>query len=237
MPERRLIVHLDGVAALRESAAAAHPDPVAAAVLVEMGGADGIAVHLRGDRRVVQDRDARLLRQTVQRHFCLDIAPTQEMMKFALELRPDAVGLVPEVDGELVASGGVDLVGELAAFGEMVRALEEGRVRAEIAIEPDLDQVKGAHRVGARGVRIVTRRFAEGGPDYAQERARICDAVRLADKLGMRVGIGGGLDETRFRDLGELEGVSDVHIGHAVVSRGLLVGLERSVAEMRALVT
>jgi pyridoxine 5-phosphate synthase len=234
MRDRRLIVHLDGVAALRESAAATGPDPVAAAVLVEMGGANGVAVQLRGDRRQVQDRDARLLRQTVQRHFCLDIAPTQEMMKIALELRPDAVGLVREVDGELVTSGGVDLVGELAAFGEMVRALEEGRVNAEVAIEPDLDQVKGAHRVGARGVRIVTRRFAEGGPDQAQEHARICDAVRLADKLGMRVAVGGGLDETKFLELAELDGIADVHIGHAIVSRGLLVGLERAVAEMKA---
>lgn len=237
MPDQRLIVHLDGVAALRESAAASVPDPVAAAVLAEMGGADGVAVQLRADRRHVQDRDARLLRQTVQRHFCLDIAPTQEMMKIALELRPDAVGLVPEVDGELVTVGGVDLVGELAVFGEMVRALEEGRVRAEVAIEPDLDQVKGAHRVGARGVRIVTRRFAERGPDQAEMRSRVCDAVRLASKLGMRVGIGGGLDETLLRDLADLEGIADVHIGHAIVSRGLLVGLERSVAEMKARVS
>lgn len=236
MANRRLIVHLDGVAALRESAASTQPDPVAAAVLVEMGGADGVAVQLRADRRHVQDRDARLLRQTVQGHFCLDIAPTQEMLKLALELRPDAVGLVREVDGELAKGGGVDLISELAGFGEMVRALEEGRIRAEVAIDPDLDQVKGAHRVGARGVRIVTRRFCEGGPDYAQEHARICDAVRLAEKLGMQVGVGGALDATRFRDLAELEGIADVHIGHSIVSRSLLVGLERAVHEMKGLV-
>ena len=234
MPDRRLIVHLDGVAALRESAAARLPDPVAAAVLAEMWGADGVAVHLRADRRHVQDRDARLLRQTVQRHFCLDIAPTQEMLKIALELRPDSVGLVPETEGELTTAGGVDLVTELAAFGELVRALEEGRIRAEVAIDPDLDQVKGAHRVGARGVRVVTGRFAEGGPGRAEEHARICDAVRLAQKLGLRVAIGGGLDETSLRDLSELAGVADVHIGHTIVSRGLLVGIERAVAEMRA---
>ena len=234
MPDRRLIVHLDGVAALRESTAARVPDPVAAAVLVEMGGADGVAVQLRADRRYVQDRDARLLRQTVQHHFCLDIAPTQEMLKIALELRPDSLGLVPEVDGELASAGGVDLVTELATFGELLRALEEGRIRAEVAIEPDLDHVKAAHRVGARGVRIVTARFAEGGPSRGEEHARICDAVRLAQKLGLRVAIGGGLDETSLRDLSELEGVTDVHIGHAIVSRGLLVGLERAVSEMRA---
>ncbi|MBW2279831.1 MAG: pyridoxine 5'-phosphate synthase [Deltaproteobacteria bacterium] len=231
---RRLIVHLDGVAALRESAGRADPDPVAAAVLVELGDAEGIAVQLRGDRRHVQDRDARLLRQTVRRHFCLDIAPTAEMLKIALELRPDAVGLVAEVDGELGSGGGLDVMTGLGELGEVVRALHEGRIDASLAIEPDLDQVKAAHRVGARGVRILTDRFCEGGPDRAEERQRIGDSVRLASKLGLRVGVGGGLDLQRLQDLRGLAEIQDVHIGHAIVSRGLLVGLERAVAEMRA---
>ena len=149
MPDRRLIVHLDGVAALRESTAARVPDPVAAAVLVEMGGADGVAVQLRVDRRYVQDRDARLLRQTVQHHFCLDIAPTPEMLKIALELRPDSLGLVPEVDGELVSAGGVDLVTELATFGELLRALEEGRIRAEVAATAIAPCIRSPTRIGA----------------------------------------------------------------------------------------
>ncbi len=231
---RRLIVHLDGVAALRESAGRELPDPVAAAVLVELGEADGIAVQLRGDRRHVRDRDARLLRQTVHRYFCLDIAPTAEMLKIALELRPDAVGLMAEVDGELGSGGGLDVMTGLAAFGEVVRALDEGRIHASLAIEPDLDQVKAAHRIGARGVRILTDRFCEGGPDRAEERQRVGDSVRLASKLGLRVAIGGGLDSQKLPDLLRLEEIQDVHVGHAIVSRGLLVGLERAVAEMRA---
>ena len=235
--ERRLIVHLNSVAAMRESAASRIPDPVAAAVLVEMGGADGIAVQLRGDRRSVQDRDARLLRQTVQRHFCLDIAPTPEMLKIALELRPDAVGLVAEIDGELATRGGLDVVTELASLGELVRALEEGGVRAEVAIEPDLDQIKAAHRIGARGVRIATDRFAESGPDRAEEHARIYDAARLAEKLGLRVAVGGGLDDVQLRGLLDLESLADVHVGHSIVSRGLLIGIERAVAETKALLS
>jgi len=230
---KRLTVHLDGVAALREGAGRNTPDPVAAAVLAELGGADAIGVQLRVDRRHMQERDVRLLRETARVPLTLDLAASSEMLKLALELRPDTVTFVAEREGEFGPPEGVDLMTELVVFGELMRALGEARIRGAVAVEPDLDQVKAAHRAGASGVRILTHRFAEGGPDRAEERTRIGDAVRLAAKLGLRVGVGGALDGVVWQGLRELDQIEDVHVGHAIVSHAVLVGLERAVAELQ----
>jgi len=236
MIRKRLIVKLDRVATVREAGGVSDPDPVAASVLALLGGADGISVHLCEDRRHVQDRDARLLRQVVHRDFSLEMAPSQEMLKVALELRPDAVVLVSEREQEHVASAGLDIVSQLGALGEVVRALEDGHIHSVVLIRADIDQVKAAHRIGVGAVRFHTGRFAEGGPDQSNERLLIVDAARLARKLGLGVGLGGRLDARCVRELSDLDDVGELSVGHAVVARAMLVGMERAVREMRDLV-
>jgi pyridoxine 5-phosphate synthase len=229
-------VNVDHVATVRQARQGTSPDPVTAATLALVGGADGIVVHLREDRRHVQDRDVRVLRQTVHGLLCLEMAATQEMLKIALEVRPTSVTLVPERREELTTEGGLDVAAQLGAIGEMVRAFRDGHVRSCLFIDPDLDQVKAAHRVGADAVEIHTGRYAEGGPSLPEELRRIEDSVRLATKLGLEVGVGHGLDYENVRPLAANPEIEEFSIGHSVVSRAILVGMERAVAEMKALV-
>jgi pyridoxine 5-phosphate synthase len=233
---RRLVVNVDHVATVRQARGVHDPDPVAAANLALMGGANGIVVHLREDRRHIQDRDVRLIRQVVHRYFCLEMAATPEMLKVALEVRPTAVTLVPERREELTTEGGLDVRANATQLAEVVRALEEARVRARLFIDPDLEQVKSAHRVGAAAVEIHTGRYAEGGPSTQDEFERICDAVRLAAKLRLEVGVGHGLDYANVEPLVALREIEEFSIGHSIVARAIFVGMERAVAEMKAIV-
>ena len=232
---RRLVVNVDHVAALRQARGGVHPDPVVGATLALLAGADGIVVHLREDRRHIQDRDLRLLRQVVHGLLCLEMAPTQEMLKVALEVRPDSVTLVPERREELTTEGGLDLLSALGEVGEIVRALEDAKIRSCLFIAPDLDQVKAAHRVGARAIELHTGRYAEDGPDRDEELRRICDGVRLGAKFKLEVGVGHGLDYANVHPLLELPEITEFSIGHSIVSRAVLVGMDRAVSEMRAL--
>jgi pyridoxine 5-phosphate synthase len=234
--ERRLVVNVDHVATVRQARLAQEPDPVTAATLALLGGADGIVVHLREDRRHIQDRDVRLLRQTVHGRFCLEMAATQEMLKVALDVRPTSVTLVPERREELTTEGGLDVQTRLGEVGEICRALADSHIRSCLFIEPDLEQVKAAHRVGARAIEIHTGRYAERGPDHEDVVRRIEDAARLATKLKLEVGVGHGLDYRNVPRLAENDLIDEFSIGHSIVSRALYVGMERAVREMRELV-
>ncbi len=236
MSRTRLVVNVDHVATLRQARRGVDPDPVAAATLALLGGADGIVVHLREDRRHIQDRDVRLLRQVVHQLFCLEMAATQEMLKVALEVRPSSVTLVPERREELTTEGGLDLVGQLGEIGEIVRTLGESEIRSCVFLDPDLDQIKAAHRVGARAVEIHTGRYADAVSGGQDELRRVCDAVRLASKLKLEVGVGHGLDYRNVCALADVDQIEEYSIGHSIVSRAALVGMERAVFEMRSLV-
>jgi pyridoxine 5-phosphate synthase len=236
MPERRLVVNVDHVATVRQARGGVEPDPVAAAALALLGGADGIVAHLREDRRHIQDRDVRLLRQIVHRRYCLEIASNQDMLKVALEVRPDSVTLVPERREERTTERGLDVQAALAQVGELVRALADSGIRSCLFIDPELEQVKAAHRLGARAIEIHTGRYAEGGPESGAELRAIEDAVALASKLQLEIGLGHGIDYHNVRPLAALRAVSEFSIGHSIVSRALLVGMERAVREMRELV-
>ena len=236
MRTRRLVVNADHVATLRQARRAKEPDPVAAATLVLLGGADGIVVHLREDRRHIQDRDVSLLRQVVHRHFCLELAPTQEMLKVALEIRPDSVTLVPERREELTTESGLDVRVQIGTVGEVVRALEEAQIRTCLFVDPELEQIKAAHRVGARAVEIHTGSYAAPRADSRAEFRRIQDSAGLASKLGLSVGVGHGLDYTNVRPLVPIPEIEEFSIGHSIIARAILVGMERAVAEMKALV-
>ena len=233
---RRLVVNVDHVATLRQARLGIEPDPVVAATLALVAGADGIVAHLREDRRHIQDRDVRLLRQVVQSLFCLEMAATQDMLKIALEARPDSVTLVPERREELTTEGGLDVLARMGEVGEVVRALQESNIRTCLFIAPDLEQIKAAHRLGADAIEIHTGRYAEDGPTRDEELVAIQDGARLAAKLGLGVGVGHGLNYRNVRSLVSTAEIEEFSIGHAIVSRAVLVGMERAVGEMRDLV-
>ena len=193
-------------------------------------------MHLREDRRHIQDRDVRLLRQTVHGLFYLEMAATQEMLKIALEVRPASVTLVPERREELTTEGGLDVQARIGEIGEIARALGDAGIRSCLFIDPDLEQIKAAHRVGAKAVEIHTGRYAERGPAHEEEFRRIEDAVRLAAKLRLEIGVGHGLDYRNVSRLARIGEVEEFSIGHSIVSRALAVGMERAVREMRELV-
>jgi pyridoxine 5-phosphate synthase len=232
----RLTVKLDHVATVRQACRGAEPDPVQAAVLAELGGADGIAVHLRADRRHVQDRDVETLRQTVQTRFGLELAATQEMLHMALAVKPQRVTFVPERREEPAVQGGIDVVLNASQLRPFVKTLQEAGIAVGLLVEADLEQVKQAHKLDVRAVELDTAAWAEAGDARGREAAlrRITDAARLARKLGLEVHAGRGLGYRNVAPLAALAEIDELAIGDAVVGRAVLVGMERAVREMIA---
>jgi pyridoxine 5-phosphate synthase len=230
----RLGVNIDHVATVRQARRASVPDPVQAAVLAELGGADGITVHLRGDRRHVQDRDVEVLRQTVRTRLNVEMATTQEMTRIALTVKPDQVTLVPERVDELTTEGGLDVVLNSVQVKPVMKTLQEGRIEVSLFVDPQLEQVKEAHKLDAHAVEINTASWAEAAGPRELEAAlrRITDAARLARKLGLSVHAGHGLDYHNVGPIAALTEITELNIGHAIVARAVLVGMERAVREM-----
>ena len=230
----RLGVNIDHVATIRQARRAKAPDPVHAAVLAELGGADGITVHLRGDRRHIQDRDVQVLRQTVRARLNVEMATTQEMTHLALTVKPDQVTLVPERREELTTEGGLDVVLNSTQVRPVVRTLQEGGIDVSLFVDPELEQVKEAHKLDARAVEINTAAWSEAVDGRAREAAlrKLTDAARLARKLGLDVHAGHGLDYRNVGPVAALTEISELNIGHAIVARAMLVGMERAVREM-----
>ncbi|HVR72093.1 MAG TPA: pyridoxine 5'-phosphate synthase [Vicinamibacteria bacterium] len=232
----RLGVNIDHVATLRQARRAPEPDPVHAAVLAELGGASGITVHLRADRRHIQDRDVEILRQVVRTRLNLEIAASQEMLRLALTVKPDQVTLVPERLDELTTEGGLDVVLNSVQLKPVVKTLTEGGVEVSMFVDPDLEQVKESHKLDARAVEINTAAYADARDERAREAAlrKVVDAARLARKLGLAVHAGHGLT---YANVGAVAGVSEIaelNIGHNILARAVLVGMERAVREMVA---
>jgi pyridoxine 5-phosphate synthase len=229
-------VNVDHVATVRQARRAPEPDPVHAAVLAELGGADGITVHLRGDRRHIQDRDVELLRQVVKTRLNLEMAATQEMVKAALTFKPDQATLVPERREELTTEGGLDVVLNSVHLKPVVKMLEDGGIRVSLFVDPDLEQVKECHRVGAAAVEINTAAYADARDDRGREAAlrKVADAARFAAKLGLLAFAGHGLTYANARRVAAIAEVSELNIGHNIVARAVLVGMERAVREMVA---
>src|SRR3990172_9034020 len=214
------------------------PDPVAAAVVAELAGAAGIIVHLREDRRHVQDRDLRLLREVVQTQLNLEMAATDEMVKIALEVLPDIATLVPERREELTTEGGLDVAGHEERINEVVRVLTEGGIRVSLFIDPDPVQVEAARRAGAPWVEIHTGRYAEARTELHRQQTllQIMEAARLARDLGLRVGAGHGLNYRNVTHVAAIPEVEELNIGHSIVARAALVGMDRAVREMLDLI-
>ncbi|MDQ3265120.1 MAG: pyridoxine 5'-phosphate synthase [Myxococcota bacterium] len=231
---QRLGVNVDHVATLRQARKTQYPDPVTASALAELAGADQITIHLREDRRHIQDRDLRILRETCQTVLNLEMAASAEMVKIAYEYKPDLVTLVPERREELTTEGGLDVNSQREQLAKLIKNLKDGDIIVSLFIDPDLDQVRASHKVNADRIELHTGRYAEARNDKERSRelARIVDAAKSAAKLGMGVAAGHGLNYENVKAVAKVAEIDELNIGHAIVGRAVLVGFERAVREM-----
>ena len=232
----RLAVNIDHVATLREARQAREPEPISAAILAELGGAEGITVHLRGDRRHIKERDVALLRQTISTKLNIEMAATPEMVRMARQATPDQVTLVPERPHEVTTTGGLDVVLQAAILKDVVQQLHDAGIRVSLFIDPDLDQVRRSSWVGADAVEINTGSYADAKPsDRSRQLARVADAARLAKRRELDVLAGHGLTYVNVRPMTGVQEIVELNIGHSIVSRSVLVGMERATRDMVAL--
>jgi len=237
MSQMRLGVNVDHVATLRQARKAQYPDPVTAAALAELGGAEQVTIHLREDRRHIQDRDLKILRETCRSVLNLEMAATQEMVKIAYDVKPDICTLVPERREELTTEGGLDAVAGRETLRKVVKNLKDGEISVSLFIDPDLDQVRAAHKCDADRVELHTGRYCDArtAPERAHELSRIVDAAKAATKLGMKVAAGHGLHYDNVRPVVAIEEIEELNIGHAIVARAVMCGMEQAVRDMLAL--
>jgi len=233
-----LAVNVDHVATLRETRKINIPDPVTAAAIVELAGADGVVAHLREDRRHIKDRDVRLLRETIKTRLILEMAATSEMIAIAGEIKPDLVTLVPERREELTTEGGLDLHLHKDMVSDAVQALKKEGIPVSIFVDPDLDQIKLAHRIDADYVEIHTGIFCDADTPRQRSEAfeRIINSAKLAHKLNLGVNAGHGLGYQTIKAFKGLSEINEFSIGHSIIARAVLVGLDKAVREMIALI-
>ena len=230
-------VNIDHIANVRQARRTVEPDPVPFAMLAELGGADGITVHLREDRRHIQDRDVELLRQTVRSRLNLEMASTEEMVSIASRIRPDMVTLVPERREEVTTEGGLDVVAQLSAITDMVERLQTDGIPVSLFVDPDGQQLEASCATGARWVELHTGSYAQAAwTQQPQELARLTEATAIARQLGLRVNAGHGLTYQNVEPIAAIEGMEELNIGHTIVARALAVGLQQAVKEMKALI-
>jgi pyridoxine 5-phosphate synthase len=232
----RLGVNIDHVATVRQARRAAAPDPLQAALLAERAGADGITVHLREDRRHIQERDVERLRERIATKLNLEMAVTPAMVAFAETLRPDDACFVPEKREELTTEGGLDVVALRARVNDAVARLQRGGVRVSLFIDPDRAQIEAARETGAHGIEIHTGGYCNAvGAARETERRAIAEAASLAQSLGLEVHGGHGLDYENVLPIGAIAEIVELNIGHSIVARAVMVGIEQAVREMKEL--
>lgn len=233
-----LAVNVDHIATLRQARGTNYPDPIAAAAIAELAGADGIVAHLREDRRHMQDRDIRLLRQTVKTKLILEMGATPEMTGIALDVLPDLVTLVPEKREELTTEGGLDLIMHKDSVGETVENLQSAGIKVSIFIDPDVEQIKIAHKINADMIEIHTGTFCDEKSSKKREHeyAEIVNAAKVAAKLRLGVNAGHGICYNSIKEFAGLKEIDEFSIGHSIISRAALVGMEKAVRDMVTLV-
>jgi len=239
----RLNVNIDHVATVRQARRAPEPSVVAAAMACEQAGADGITVHLRGDRRHIQDLDLHLLRKSVTTYLNVEMAATEEMLSIALETKPDAVTLVAENPNEITTEGGLDVRANIEVVRSTVTRIRETEIMASLFIDPDRDQIEAAHEVGAQQIELCTAAYAEatlgargihgeGAAHATHELRRLREAAELATQFGLNVAAGHGLTYRNVAAVAAIKQITEFNIGHNIVSRAIFVGLENAVKEM-----
>ncbi|MGO9514055.1 MAG: pyridoxine 5'-phosphate synthase [Steroidobacteraceae bacterium] len=229
-------VNIDHVATLRQARRVHYPDPVHAALLAEQCGADSITLHLREDRRHIQDRDVTLMRQLLQTRMNLEMAVTEEMIRIARQVRPQDCCLVPESRQEITTEGGLDVAGQMTRIAEACGALAASDIRVSLFIDPDASQVAAAQRVGAPVVELHTGAYAEAtGAARALELDRVRSAAKLAASLGLTVNAGHGLNYHNVQPIAAVAEIVELNIGHAIVARAVFDGLPKAVRDMKEL--
>jgi pyridoxine 5-phosphate synthase len=233
----RLAINVDHFATLRQARKSNEPDPVLVVLLAEQAGAEGIVIHLRGDRRHIQERDLRLLREVVKTKLNLEMAASEGMKKIAVRVKPDVVSLVPERSEELTTEGGLNVSAARAHLGPFIRELKKAKIRVSIFVDPDPGQIESCAEVGVDLIEINTGKFAELQPGSARDRAlhKIKDAAALGRSLGLEVHAGHGLDYRNVHEIVALPEISELSIGFSIVARAAVVGVVQAVKEMKAL--
>ncbi len=230
-------VNIDHIATIRQARRGVEPDPVAAAAIAELAGADGITVHLREDRRHIQERDVRILRQTVRTHLNLEMAATPEMVEIALDIKPDYVTLVPEKRQEITTEGGLDAFGMGDRLVAIVQQLQSNGIPVSLFVDPDANQLKASAQTGAKFVELHTGTYANATNEAEQQRELeiLTKGGEVAIALGLRLNAGHGLTYWNTSAIAQIPGMEELNIGHSIISRAVLVGLERAVQDMKAL--
>jgi pyridoxine 5-phosphate synthase len=232
----KLGVNIDHVATLRQVRDAAYPDPLYAALVAEHSGADSITLHLREDRRHIQDHDVRRMRAALQTRMNLEMAATDAMLAIAREVRPQDCCLVPEKRAELTTEGGLDVAGQLARLKDCCVALRESGSRVSLFVDPDFTQLEAARAAGAPVVELHTGAYAEAiGEHQAKELMRLVEAARFGAQIGLTVHAGHGLHYHNVQPVAAIAEIVELNIGHAIVARAVIDGLGSAVREMRAL--
>jgi pyridoxine 5-phosphate synthase len=233
----RLAVNIDHFATLREARKSTEPDPVLAALLAEQAGAEGIVCHLRTDRRHIQERDVRVLREAVKTKLNVEMAATEDMLKTALRIGPDVVSLVPERPEELTTEGGLDVTANRSHLGSVIRKLRKAGIRVSIFIDPHIPQIGSAEKLGVDLIEINTGRYADLKPGIARDEAlaEVREAAEYGRGLGLEVHAGHGLDYRNVRPIVAVPEVSELSIGFSIIARAAIVGIEKAVREMRKL--
>ncbi|GAB4130017.1 pyridoxine 5'-phosphate synthase [Thermopirellula anaerolimosa] len=232
----QLGVNIDHVATLRQARRTYEPDPVAAAVLAELGGADGITIHLREDRRHIQDRDLRILRETTAVKLNLEMACAPDVLRIALEVRPDQATLVPEKREEITTEGGLDVAGQMDRVREVVGKLREAGVVVSLFIDPQPRQIDAAAELGAEAVELHTGGYANAkGAAVEKELAALRSASALVHERGLVLHAGHGLTYRNVQPIAAIPHMHELNIGHSIVARAVLVGMTQAVREMKQL--
>ncbi len=233
----RLAVNIDHFATLREARKSTEPDPVLAALLAEQAGAEGIVCHLRTDRRHIQERDVRVLREAVKTKLNVEMAATEDMLKTALRIGPDVVSLVPERPEELTTEGGLDVTANRSHLGSVIRKLRKAGIRVSIFIDPRLPQIESAEKLGVDLIEINTGRYADLKPGIARDEAlaEVREAAEYGRGLGLEVHAGHGLDYRNVRPIVAVPEISELSIGFSIIARAAIVGIAKAVREMREL--
>jgi pyridoxine 5-phosphate synthase len=234
----RLGVNIDHVATVRQARGVLYPDPIAAAGIVELAGADGIVCHLREDRRHIQDRDLRILREIIQTRLNLEMAATEEMIRIALATKPNIVTLVPEKREELTTEGGLDVIKFFPSLKKAIQRLQKGGIPVSLFVDPNKDQIKASEGVGAEVIEIHTRHYCDAKTPLQEdeELKKILDAVAEASHRNLQIAAGHGLNYVNVQRIAEIKEIEELNIGHSIIARAVLVGLDRAVREMIALI-
>ena len=234
----RLSVNIDHIATLRQARRAKEPEPIAAALLAELAGAEGITVHLRKDRRHIQERDLEILRATIKTKLNLEMGTNEEIVKIALRVRPDLATLVPEKEEEITTEGGLDFSRNDSRLKEVISLLHDRKIMVSLFIDPTSSNIKKAHRYNSDTVEIHTGHYAEtkNELEIATELEKIAGAAALARKLGLGVNAGHGLGYQNVKKVCLIEEIQEFSIGHSIIARACLVGIKEAVAEMLKLI-